>query len=447
MLFIFMFFLYVIFFLSNLYKHAAAESENFSLKYAAVAVIVDAYPSRIIETEAFLNSQFLQTHSTQPYTTGYYAFIDRSVSSETIIPVEPEYDPNDMWMALRSNMAQNINTITKGNFNLIAYTDIRMSAHFMLGDRKITEGRFAETPHEANISRELAELNRFTIGCVIRVYTFPASNNPHPVTLEIVGIYEDLTPAVGSELELILNRWVREDDFLRVDNDSISRNQILTAAPSSRDVAVLTGWITTFDTVVYYVRDITYIPRLIEAMQPTLHRQHAVLDTRLLHDYVQSTYDQTARNALTILVIFGGIGLVSSALLMIYILKSRAYDVGVFRSRGLPRVYTAVIITLESLIVSFFAFILAMVLHTATFEPVAAFMHSYAQETVSDEYTETVGYGWRYVDLPQFETFNVSLGFAEFGLGLAIIIIWVTLIGFLSTVYITRFEPIKVLGR
>jgi putative ABC transport system permease protein len=438
-----MLFMYVIFFLSNLYKHAAEESKDFALDYAAVAVVRNTYPSLIMEPESIFNDRFLQTHSSLPYVTGYYAFSIIPIFIETIIPVEPEYNPEDRLMETRINIIKSWLQLGNLNFHLVMYTDISLSTHFRLGNRKIIEGRFADNLSEANISRDLAELNQLTIGDTL---TFPFDAYVH--TLEIVGIYEDFTPVAYNETELILNYWKTETNYIRKNDDSFSRNQILTTAPSSRDIVRFTGFgHAAYSTVVYYVDDVIYIPRLIEAMTPTLHYQHATLDTLLLHNYIQNTYDQTARNALTILIIFGGVGLVSSALLIVYILKSRAYDIGVFRSRGLPRVHTAGFITLESLIVSFVAFVAAMVLHTATFEPVASFMHSFALQTVTDEYVQTVGYSFRYVDLPQFETFSVGLGFAEFALGLAVILIWVTLIGFLSTVYITRFEPIKVLGR
>ncbi|MCL1877637.1 MAG: hypothetical protein FWF80_02135, partial [Defluviitaleaceae bacterium] len=277
-------------------------------EYAAVA-IRPISPTQIVDNNADLTDEHIARFSDSEYVVNFYAFTQLSVGSNSLYPTTVPFE-----RALQASLLPMFDR----QFELIIYSDIHMSTHFVLGDRKLAQGRFAENTTESMVSSEMADKNNLAVGDFISIYT--SHHAPGKLTFEIVGIYYDFSADIGNELNLVLPRLYefRENPEPGIDftfrtewasRNNLSRNQILTVASSSAEQTSLrmrglfggqqnapvlpNDW--GYDVVVFYVRDEQSIPAFIHSIEDILHEHHTIFDSGDMLRYISNTLDFTQR--------------------------------------------------------------------------------------------------------------------------------------------------------
>jgi len=459
-------------------------------EYAAVAIVY-ASPHRgtlymrTNQPDTIMNNDFMDRYAQSRYVIGHYAFTHRTARSHTLAPIPLSvYFPITYRYAEITGMYHQTYYVTEENmhflfrpfppswhtvgmtgtpFSLNIYSDISKSTHFWLGDRAIVEGRFAENIHEANVSIDLAEKNNLSLGDIIEInISHPVALYPNYVSFMIVGFFSDYTGEIINELNLILPIWVPETRYIfrnRQDYeiilagwDTISRNQILTAAPDTSYLeAINPPWISTFidlghETAVFYVRDLHAIGAFINDISGDLHPYMMTLDSgdtlRFIRQNITNTADAMFR-VLSVTLLAGGF---FNAVLLFLIFKSRVYDICVFRARGMSRMGVAAFFTVEVGIIALVAYAVAgflyVNLYTTVLEGVARIQTGLFNIGIPTNTTDV----WmnQAFQLRELELYTSSLPLL---LGFAAVVIFTCLAGIGASLFIARHEPLKTMAR
>jgi hypothetical protein len=406
-----------------------------------------------------INDGFIGAHTTSEHVLGYYAFTDFFAGSDQLRPLPPpEHDPYDFTFFPHWEFQDE-------QFQLIVYTDIGMSTHFWLGDREIISGRFAEDKTEINISEDLARLNNLSVGDYIEIYLFP--NLRTDFIFEIVGIFADSTAEVSNELALIRGRRLGTDEsWTRAGNDSISRNQLLTAATAADTGyfatymdAFVPGLVRGHHVLVYYLYDEHSIFPFTKYVEDTLLERYEALcsfsndpkqlgiidsgdEMRAVHYLLNRT-----GNAFTgFLGVAGGFATVFILLTMFYVLRQRTYDIGVFRARGMSRLRLAFLLSSEFFMVGVLSFAAAAVLFVYTFVPLTRAVHLF-QFHLADNDVEGLLYNMNFIVRGMAREYElaVSASPSHLVLGFAFTVVITVAVAFGVSLYIARHEPMKTM--
>lgn len=419
----------------------SAQEEQFG-EYAVVAIS----PKNV--TSVLITDEWIEHYSMTEFTNDFYGFSEFWAGSETLTPMPTSvYEP---WGIL-------FNVPFEGTmpYTLIAYSDISKSPHFKFEDRRIIDGRFALNTDECNISTELAELNGLSVGDSIEIYLY--YHNPAFIDFEIVGIYVDNTKNISSELPLVTPRIIAKSVYentysvrtSRVSQENISRNQILTAVPSSYDLKSFSLYSTTsgYGAAVYYTHDEKSIPAYIEAINNILPDELMIYDSADMMRYVHHVLDKTAKSFDWILVIAYLISVIFSALIIFYILKERTYDISVFRARGMSRIKTAFLLSSEVFVVLTLAFAAAGVLYYTTYTSVAEFMYYMQDIFVSNDSSFWLDFSPEIMNAARAYEFVASVNQEELIYGFVAAIIHTIIVGITASLFISRHEPMKTMTR
>jgi ABC-type antimicrobial peptide transport system permease subunit len=429
----------------------AAEEKQIG-KYAAVAIAAkDGYFSDPFNLPVRINidEKFIDSHIMPKYVSDYYAFSEWVIAADALIPAIPE-SPSNEWKDYIETYVE------MGHiFSLTAYSDISESTHFRLGDRRIAQGRYAENASECNISAELAELNGLSVGDSVKLNSI-YYDDPN-FTFEIVGIYEDDTEDMTDELELIAPKRSSEKDVIEINGTltevtqvtqltpkHISRNQILTAVSASSDLAKFTyaGADLGYDILVYYIVDEKSIFACVDELSEILPDQFEIFDSGDTLRALLAIFEITKNSFNTFLTIAGLMGIVLGALIIFYVLKDRAYDISVFRLRGLSRTRTAFLMTGEVFVISLISLTAAWILYVTTFtrlfKPLFEIRGNiYANGDMID-YHKTMD------AVRNYEIF-LSASPLEFFVSLLVTVIFTAIIGLAAALFISRHEPMKAM--
>jgi len=410
----------------------SAKEEQFG-KYAVVA---------LARSPALFTNEWIERHALSEYVSEYYGFSETWMGSETLLSTPtPVYEPWGIPFVGPFDGAM--------PFTLLAYSDIEKSTHFRFGDRGIIDGRFAQDTSECNISTELSQLNGLSVGDTIEIYMY--YDNPIFFSFKIVGIYADYTTEISNELPLVTPRVTGKGIHEgmpaiyteRVSQDNISRNQILTAAPSSTDLAVL--GVSSYSVAVYFVHDEKSILEYIETID--LPNQLMIFDSADMRRYVHHVLDRTAISFDRILLITYLINVIFGTLIIFYILKARAYDIGSFRARGMSRTRTAFLLIGEIFAVFTLAFATAGVLYFTMYTPIASLFHQMQNRLISSDQSFWINFSPEVMNAAYEFKFAVSINPFNLIYGFIATIAHIIIVGFATTLFISRHEPMKTMTK
>ena len=470
-------------------------------EYAAVSIVYTSPHRgtpyfRCNQRDTIMNTDFMHRFAQSPYVIGYYAFTQRRVWSDTLVPVPLSVDFPiiytdyfvEEWGSYHRLYSYYITAENMPFFirpfppmwrtvmcletlswpgtplSLQVYSDISQSTHFRIGDRAIVEGRFAENIYEANISEDLAHKNNLSLGDIIEIHmadTAIIGVEANLVNFTIVGIFSDDTSEITSELNLILpifipnltrTRYQRDYELIGAGFDTISRNQILTVAPDTSYLHEIRRWQRQMfldhghDTTVFYVRDLHAIDAFLSDISRDLHPYMTTLDSgaalRFIRQNILNTADALFR-VLSLTLLVGGF---LNAVLLALILKSRIYDIGVLRARGMSRAGVAAFFTIEAGIISLLAYIAAGILYFNLYETIvqgvariqAGFFDAPAPAQAADIWMSQT------FQLRELELYTSALPLL---LGFAAIVVFTGLVGLGAMLFISRHEPLKTMTR
>jgi hypothetical protein len=340
-----------------------------------------------------------------------------------------------------------------------------MSTHFVTGDRKMIQGRFAENNKEVNISEDLAKLNNLNIGDYIEIYLFPLV--PTHYTFKVVGIFSDDTAEVSRELDLVEGRRLGTDRLITwAGRNGISRHHLLTAAEAaamgyfSIGQSEASGIVRGHHVLVYYVESEHDITLFTEYVYDTLHERFeavcsfsnnpddmGIVDSANAIRIVRYLSNRTANAMAWFLFIAGTFCVIFILLTMFYLLKQRTYDIGVFRARGMTRLRLAFLFSMDFFMVSVLSFVVATALYITTFVPLTRFIY-YTQYLIGSNTTDGFLYhNFDFNFLNAFTEYELVFTASPFHLflGFASVVAFTAIMAFVIALYIAHHEPMKTM--
>ena len=324
------------------------------------------------------------------------------------------------------------------NCSVYGYSDLSLIEEFKLNLREIVVGRMFENPGECVISEELAELNNLSVGDIISVYNIWGTE--HILTLTVSGIYRDNTIAqpFGSNMGAGSNRR----------NDILTSYETLTATRTS-DAYIYTK-------AEYYLKN----PDLREAFEKEL-RKKGLSDLWIVNvdadSYSQIVEPVKGLSKITnfmmlVVLAFGGGVLI---LLSVLSVRERKYEIGVLRAMGMEKGKVAAGMLIETFAVITICLCLGLGVGITVSQPVSNNILneqiSIAQRnfTPNEANYGTAISGLRTRDTVDYSELNsVNVRVTPDMLMMTVLIAF--MLGLLSNsvgiLYITRFEPIRILS-
>lgn len=314
---------------------------------------------------------------------------------------------------------------------VIASSDPSISEEFINGTRSIISGRIFEKPNECIVSEKFAKLNGLSVGDQITV-TNTDENALMPHTLTICGIYEDnLESGSLGFRHPLLNRG----------------NEIITDMDTAlgMEMYAMRGTLN----ATYFLKD----PSMLKAFQKEAAEKG-------LAPYYRPTTDEEAYNKivgpvegiskivtifLIVVLVFGGVILL---FLSIMAIRERKYEIGVLRAMGMKRGKVITGMVCESLMIAALCLTLGLALSTILSQPIANTMLEdqirIAEEQKKDQETFELVPGKE----TQSAISEISVQMNPQAIlqiaSLALVLVLISSMA--GILYITRFEPMKILS-
>ena len=323
------------------------------------------------------------------------------------------------------------------NCVVLGYSDLSLIKEFKLGLREIDKGRFFENVGECIISKEFAEHNNLNIGDEITL--FNVDDTMHTLTLYIVGIYLDITNAHRNN-----TRWA-------VNN---RRNEILV----SYDTLTATGNLSdVYTQAEFYLRN----PEYGKAFESELREMglsefyNINIDTSNYFQIVEPVKGLSgiSNTMLLIVLSFGGAVLV---LLSVLSVRERKYEIGVLRAMGMEKSKVAAGMLIETFAIITICLVFGLCVGIAVAQPISNNILSDQLEMAQENYNPNQANYGEGVTIQSNETNEIdysTLANVNVKLTPEILLIIIAIafaLGLLSNsvgiLYITRFEPIRILS-
>jgi len=286
-----------------------------------------------------------------------------------------------------------------------AYSDPSNIKDFQQNEKQLTEGRMFKDPGEVVISTKLAELNNIKLGDVIHISGNSKTHDTTTIDLTVVGIFEDLKGDVTGDPN---NVSAGADDLF------VSFDTLYNAGFYRTSLDKMTFFLTNPDATG---------PFLQELRQKGLPEMFTLYSDLKSYNAIVEPVKKMAGIAVT----FGTVILVTGAAILVFLsisnIRERKYEVGVLRSIGMKKHQLARGMIYESLTLVTGFTVIGLLLGGLLARPIAGMLLGSTDGLSA---------------APAF-----SLGPVPLVLGVAVVLgILSSLTGIL---YITRYEPIKIL--
>lgn len=314
-------------------------------------------------------------------------------------------------------------------------TDYESLSEFKDGLRKITSGNMYKDLNECIVSEELAKLNNLTLGDEIKI-TNQVSETKQVATLKVVGIYKDLTDEYGGS--------PYKTPFLN------KRNEILTSfdtvMKNSDDNA---GMVASF---------MLKSPEELEAF--TKDARAAGLNDTYKISTDDASYEKVVgpvEGLTKITTVFMWIVLVLGGIILFLLssmaIRERKYEIGVLRAMGMRKSRVAVQFLSEMLALTACCLVIGTSIGMLISQPVANNLLENQIKIVEEQKTKENSMGGSNIggitakdDTPTIKELKVSLHTNSVIRIALIALLLATLSSLVSIIYITKYEPIKILS-
>ena len=287
------------------------------------------------------------------------------------------------------------------------YSDVSIMRDFLEGQRVIADGRLIENPGEVIIGEKLAELNGLGVGDVFTV-TGPGLNDTAVIPLTVVGIFTDYQANLNTA-----NVWfgVEASDII-VSFDTLYHSGFSDIFPIMEDIK-------------FFLNDVYAVEPFAEEL-----RYKGLSNFHTLYSDVEG-YEKIVEpvgNMSSVATAFGVIVILTGAVILVFLsvinIRERKYEVGVLRAIGMKKHQLAGGLICESLSLVLLCTALGLTAGGVLSDPVSQMLLK-ASEIVHE------GVSFNPATLPLLLLIALSLGVMS------------SLIGVL---YITKYEPIKILS-
>jgi putative ABC transport system permease protein len=349
---------------------------------------------------------------------------------------------------------------SQGDFSLIGYSSTSAMTNFVTGTYKITSGTIfsdSDTANDCVISDQLAKADSLKVGSII---TFTNPNiKTQTSNFTVVGIYTDTTSSDGSQMNLFSN------SANQIITSYTALNKVVTASAADSTTKLNSQLTSSFtlksaDSVAAFTAQLT---------AKGLNKYYSV--TSNVASFTQSVAPLTnlsnyATIFLMLVLIIGGIILV---VLNMFNIRERKYEVGVLRAIGMKKVKVALQFITELFVVTFIALAIGSAVGASASVPVANYMLKSEISTLQSQQTQVQqNFGRQGTQGGQSASYGQSGGIGGFFgtsknvsyvnqinavispsvlLQIAGIGILLTLLSSLiSMIFISRYEPLKILS-
>lgn len=341
---------------------------------------------------------------------GYYYTLQSNLNSDDIEAVsydelfkKPSEQENDSEDSNRPNKFSGGNmNMSSGDFSIVAYSDISYNEDFINGNKKLLEGSLIEADNTDNvivISEELATNNDLSVGDSI---TFTNTNDESiSYTYEIVGIYEIVTDSsttnpIGKMMNnesnqiisnlTVLNQIINDDG---TDTTSYSMSSSITSAfyMDYEDQSEFESAVRELGISEYY-KISTNESEITSTLEPI------------------KNITSFSFTFLIVILIVGGVVL---AIINLFNIRERKYEIGVLRAIGMTKAKVTLELVSEILMIALIALIIGTSAGSLLSQPVSNYMlkneiNSYKES--QNNITENFGSG--NFSAPGFGNFNPS---------------------------------------
>ncbi|MCL2517529.1 MAG: ABC transporter permease [Oscillospiraceae bacterium] len=316
--------------------------------------------------------------------------------------------------------------------NVKGYTSPERLDDFKNGYRGITSGTFPVSNNECIVSEDFAALNNIKVGDIIDIAQGMVEDNP--LSLKVVGIYFDFTANMfGAAIDAPAAINVRNDIITNYETASIF---------GKSDPRV--------DTAEYFLKS----PDLLLKFESEARAAGLSYDYKVTTD--EEAYNRVVGPVLgmakisftfmTVVLILGGLILILLAALSI---RERKYEVGVLRAMGMKKHRVAFGLIFESLVITAVCLIVGLGIGAAVAQPVSDIL-LHGQVTAAESNADS-GTGMYYAGVQTdsnakpLTDLDVNLNLKVVMLIILISLLLVSVSSVTGIIYITKYEPIKIL--
>lgn len=407
------------------YKSQFGSEVDVELDYARI------YENGNINELPNVTYEELKSYADSDYIKDYYFYLEAPGYSGKIKALDQE---DDLGMEGSSGAIGAGQELPRPNIKIIGSTSYELFKEFKSGERKIIDGKIFQKENEVAISEELAKANKLKVGDTILVRSIADVKKDIPLT--ITGIYQDLSklPSGTSYKDPYMNR----------------RNEVLTNYETA--VSLVGEQANMMSRIKYFLKspdDLQVFEK--EARDKGLSEYYTFNNNENLYKQIAAPVESVQKISRVFLIVVLILGAIILILLNLISLRERKYEIGVLRAIGMRKFKVVRTILYESIIVTMIAVALGLGIGSITAKPVS-------DKLLADQIQQRQ---------EQLESLSGNLG----GTSMAIqedkkiidsldvkldggIIIGIFIIGGLlviasssiSLVYITKYEPIKILS-
>ncbi len=327
--------------------------------------------------------------------------------------------------------------ITEPKALLIGSSRDDISKDFNDGLRKITEGHMYKNKNECLVSEQYAELNKLSLGDTIKI-TSEFSNKPMEASLTIVGIFSDTTMIGNSSpyKHALMNR----NNEILVSFDTATSLELFQENPYSEVEAE------------FVLKDPSTIGEFEKEVRAKgLQDYYKVSTDEKSYNKIVGPVEGLAKITNTFLIVVLVLGSAILILLSVLSIRERKYEIGVLRAMGMKKVKVALGLLTESLVITALCLCLGLGIGSIVSQPIADSMLQSQIELAEEgrgNYSDDGATSIKDMNSNAKPLSEIDIQLNADAI-LRITIISLALAGISSLVgimYITKFEPIKILS-
>lgn len=325
---------------------------------------------------------------------------------------------------------------TSPNALVFATTNPDISNEFKQGARRIIEGKMYKGKNEGIISKELAEANNLKVQDTITIKLASlggSSTTPVTQKITITGLYEDHTPAQDPSMQIAL---------------TTRANEVFISYASIEDSPVFADGYATYD-VFFTLQDPKDLPALEKEFRTLgLPEYYEVTINDAMYQSIVGPVEGMASITASFTIGILVVGVLLLLILSMLSIRERIYEVGVLRAIGMKKKHVIRSFLYESLFITALALVCGLGSAALLNKPIANSVLEVQRSTATTQPNPFMETGLQISNVEASEIKEVPTTFSTEAI-LEIIAISILLGLFASTmsiVYITRYEPMKILS-
>ncbi len=362
--------------------------------------------------------------------------VNYNTSGVTIKAIDEDIQSTDAGFNRQNeNFSNEANTIPR-TLNLLGYSDSNEIAKLKSDTVALVEGSLFTNDNECIISIDLADFNNLKIGDEIEIYT--NGDGSETILLKITGLYADTSDPYS------------DTPFQNANNQIITNFDTIADAVGTQNIRI---------NAQYELKS----PELLVLFEKEV-REKGLPDSYIV-DTDEAQYNSIVKPVVSmsgISTTFMWVVLILGAIILLFLtsiaVRERKYEIGVLRAMGMKKAKVGIMFISEMLAITLTCLILAIGVGSIMAQPVANVMLESQLQVISSSSAETqTGNFGGGMGGGRFGFNNTSTGepLSEMNITLTteavVQIVFVALfIAMLSSsvgvIYITRYEPIKILS-